>query len=188
MNSPLHLHFTRDAFLDWVERQEGRFELKDGKVVTVTGGTVPHAKLIFAIALAIGRRIDRKKWDVTTADLAIEIEDDIRFPDIVIKPRIKGETGRIGRNPIILFEVLSPSSVGTDMVAKAAEYLSLPSLQTYVVASQDVPRMWVWTRSPETGRFPRIPDEIEGMAANLALPALGLSLPLAELYEAPDEE
>ena len=79
-------------------------------------------------------------------------------------------------------EVLSPSSVGTDMVEKLAEYTSLASLEAYIVASQDEPICWVWQRSGEDRSFPKTPEEIAGRDKAIMIAALGISLPLSEIY------
>lgn len=79
-------------------------------------------------------------------------------------------------------EVLSPSSAGRDLAIKATEYTSLPSLEAYVVASQDKAIVWVWQRDPDTRAFPAQPVEIEGLDGIISVPALGVTLPLAEIY------
>lgn len=84
--------------------------------------------------------------------------------------------------PVLIVEVLSPSSTGTDLTAKLAEYTSLPSLQAYIVASQDEPIVWVWQRDAATGAFPDKPQEVSGREAAIGVAALELSLPMADLY------
>jgi Uma2 family endonuclease len=83
--------------------------------------------------------------------------------------------------PLLIVEVLSLSSLQTDMREKADEYLTLPSLHAYVVASQDEPRVWVWLRGDD-GKFPKEPTMIAGADQTLAVAALGLSISLGEVY------
>ena len=83
---------------------------------------------------------------------------------------------------VLLVEVLSPSSVARDMNLKLAEYTSLPSLQCYVVASQDEAIVWVWQRDEDTGAFPALPQEISGLDGRIDVRSLGIDLPLAEIY------
>jgi Uma2 family endonuclease len=85
------------------------------------------------------------------------------------------------QSPVVLIEVLSPSSTGTDMTEKLAEYTSLPSLEAYIVASQDEPICWVWQRG-EDRAFPKKPKEIAGRDKSIDIAALGISLPLAEIF------
>lgn len=82
---------------------------------------------------------------------------------------------------MLLAEVLSPSSLETDLHEKAEEYTALPSLRAYVVLAQDEPRLWVWQRGDD-GLFPKAGEMIEGSDAVLKLPALGIELPLVAIY------
>ena len=84
--------------------------------------------------------------------------------------------------PLLVVEVLSPSSVARDMNLKLAEYTSLPSLQCYIVASQDEAIVWVWQRDEDTGTFPALPQEISGLDGRIDVRGLGIDPPLAEIY------
>lgn len=68
------------------------------------------------------------------------------------------------------------------MNLKLAEYTSLPSLQCYIVASQDEAIVWVWQRDEDTGGFPALPEEIVGIDAAIVVRALCITLPLGEIY------
>jgi Uma2 family endonuclease len=130
----------------------------------------------------LSARLDRMTWAVAPTDIAIEIGSDIRFPDVVVERRQGDDTAISTHTPTLLVEVLSPSSVGTDMTAKLAEYTSLPSLEACIVASQDEPICWVWQRGGEGRTFPRTPQEVAGRDSAIEIVALGLSLPLGEIY------
>ena len=78
---------------------------------------------------------------------------------------------------------ISPSSVARDLNVKVAEYLSLPSLEAYIVASQDEPIVWIWQRSTEGARdFPKQPVEINGRDQAIALSFFGFSIAMEPLY------
>jgi len=69
------------------------------------------------------------------------------------------------------------------MHIKAAEYMSLASLEAYIVAAQDEPRLWIWHRSSEADRhWPKVPHEVHGREKAVPVAALGLDLPMAEIY------
>jgi Uma2 family endonuclease len=81
---------------------------------------------------------------------------------------------------VLIAEVLSPSSERTDLGDKSAEYLRLPSLAAYLVLAQDEIKARVWTRGP--AGFPCGPDISEGTDAVVRTEALGIDLPLHEVY------
>ncbi len=172
------------SFLHWVQRQEGRFEFKDGRVVMHAGSARRHAWVTLGFASAFLQRLDPGDWAVGSPDVAVEIGEDIRYPDVVVERKVDDGATLSTSTPIILVEVLSPSSVGRDLNVKLAEYTSLASLEAYFVASQDEPIMWVWQRDADTRVFPSKPLEIGGRDGIIEISTLKLSLPLAELFRA----
>jgi Uma2 family endonuclease len=85
----------------------------------------------------------------------------------------------VATTPILIAEVLSPSSATLDLGDKAAEYLRLPSLATYLVLSQDEIKAWVYLKGTDQRPGPQV---ISGASAAISIPALAIDLPLAEIY------
>jgi Uma2 family endonuclease len=182
MNAPLDLRMDNSTFLQWVQEREGRFELERGRVVQqMTGGSRNHSVLVGRIVMAFGNRLDPVNWNVCPTDLAVEIYNSVRFPDVLIERTGQDGKGLATSEPVVLVEVLSPSSVVRDLKTKLGEYTTLPSLQAYVVASQDEPIMWIWQRNSD-GAFPSDPLEAGSRMSILNVDHLGVSIPLAELY------
>ena len=59
--------------------------------------------------------------------------------------------------------------------------MSLAALEGYIVASQDEARCWVWHRGPDR-QFAQLPEEILGSERVIDVPALGVSIPVADIY------
>jgi Uma2 family endonuclease len=182
MNAPIGLKLDKKAFLHWVQKQERRFELKDGEVVVHPGGSRQHAALVGRLVTVLSNRLDPDVWTVCPTEFAVEIGPDIRYPDILVERVHDDRRALSTENPIVLIEVLSPSSIGTDMTEKLAEYTSLASLEACIVASQDEPICWVWQRGGAERSFPQRPQEIAGRDTAIEIAALGISLPLAEIF------
>lgn len=172
---------SKAAFFATIRDRQGHFELKDGCLIVQAGGSRNHAFIIGRFVVALGHRLDPHDWATCPTELAVEIGDDIRYPDVVVESMSGDGKAYVAGRPVVLIEVLSPSSTGTDMAVKLAEYTSLPSLEAYIVASQDEPICWVWQRRQD-GHFPRIPQEVKGREASIALIGRGIALPLAEIY------
>jgi Uma2 family endonuclease len=182
MNAPLDLRMDNHAFLQWVQGREGRYELEKGRVVQqLTAGSRNHSVLVGRIVMAFGNRLDPTAWNVCPTDLAVEIADSVRYPDILVERTGQDGKALVTSEPIVLVEVLSPSSVVRDLKIKLCEYTALPSLQAYIVASQDEPIVWIWQRD-QAKVFPSDPAEISGRAALLTVDHLAVTIPLAELY------
>jgi Uma2 family endonuclease len=182
MNAPLGLKLDKRGFLQWVQKQERRFELKDGEVIMHPGVSRDHYKLVGRFVVAFSNRLDPDVWNVGPTDFAVEIGPDIRYPDVLIE-RVHADRKALStQDPVVLVEVLSPSSVGTDMVEKLAEYTSLHSLEAYIVASQDEPICWVWQRGGDDRSYPSKPEEIAGRDQGIEIAALQISLPMSEIF------
>lgn len=170
-------------FFAWLQTKEGgRYELKDGEIVVHPGVSRNHHRVVGAFSFSLRTRLPIEDWDVAIGEFAAEIGEDIRYPDVLVERRAEDGAAYSTKEPILLVEVLSPSSAGRDLTIKAAEYTSLPTLETYIVASQDEAIVWVWQRDGETRAFPAQPEEIAGLDGVIDIPALGVTLPLAEAY------
>lgn len=181
-NAPYQAPMTKAEFLRWVQRQERRHDLVQGRTLMHAGSTKRHNWLAQNFAFGLRARLAADVWSIGLADVAVAIGDDVRYPDLLVE-RLQGDGGElISEYPVLIVEVLSPSSVGTDMTVKLAEYTSLKSLQAYIVASQDEAICWLWARDTGTGAFSAKPQEIAGREAVIEITALQLALPMGEIY------
>ena len=174
------LRAVQDAFLLWAGEQDERHELVGGAIIMMSPVNRAHAVLTVRLIAALARQLDSDRYDVTGPDFGVRTHRGIRSPDVMVDARAPSNS-RAAEAPILIGEVLSPSSVAVDMVEKVAEYTALASLQVYLVFSQDEPRAWVWRRN-DGGRFPDAPAMVSGADAILAVDALGANLSFAEIY------
>lgn len=180
MNIQLPLRMNKAAFLDWVQGRKERHELDRGRVIMMTGGTRAHWQITANLVRALDARLDPEKWAVLP-ELGIDLESEsIRFPDIIVDLAGEAPKDLTATAPVLIAEVLSPSSERVDLGDKSAEYLRLPSLAAYLVFAQDEVKAWVWTRG--SAGFPAGPQVLEGDDAAISIDALGIELPLVEVY------
>jgi Uma2 family endonuclease len=181
MNVQLDLRMDKSEFLAWVQAREGHYELAGSRVMMMTGGSRGHAILVRRLAAALEKRLDSKRWTVLTSDFGIDLGPaTVRYPDVLVDVaggRFKDLTATA---PVLIAEVISPSSAKDDLGAKAQEYVRLPSLCAYLVLAQDEAKARVWLRGVEG--FSPEPAFIEGQDAVLAIAPLGVDLPLSEIY------
>jgi len=169
------------GFLAWIEGREGRYELARGRVVMMTGGSRGHSLITRRLSNVLESRLDAARWVVCTSDFAVNIgQNTIRYPDVVVDAAGGQWKDLTATMPALIAEILSPSSVATDLGDKAAEYLRLPSLSAYLVLSQDEPKAWVWVRT-DSG-FEAGAEVIAGENGIVRIPALSIELSLAEIY------
>ncbi|NVO17855.1 MAG: Uma2 family endonuclease [Rhodoplanes sp.] len=166
------------TFLDWAEAREEHCELVGGRVVMVIRPVVGHALIIANLRDALRDRLSREAWYVLS-DCGIDTgPQTIRAPDVVVMSTGGDLKAKTASSPVLIAEVLSPSTATIDLGDKVAEYLRLPSLLAYLVVAQDEPKLWLFLRGTEGFGAPQV---IAGLDASVAIPALGLDLPLAEI-------
>ncbi len=178
----------RATYADYLaveQNSEHRHELIDGVIVAMAGGSDEHNAIAGRLAMLLGLRLeapcryyspDQRFWIAASARG--------RYADGSIvcgKPEHPPHDPQATTNPLVAIEVLSPSSEGDDEGDKRLDFQSVPSLQAYVLVSQD--RRWVRVyRRDATGAWPAAP-EAYGDGASLSLPALSAPLGVAEIYE-----
>jgi Uma2 family endonuclease len=170
----------KPAFLAWVQEREGRYELDDGHVVMMTGGTRGHGRILRRLAVALERRIDAGRWEVWTSDFGVDLgAKTVRYPDVVIDAVGGADKDLTAAAPVLIAEVTSPSSATDDLGEKAAQYVRLANLAAYLVLAQDEPKAWVWVRG--ASGFPPSPAVVDEKGV-IVIPSLGIELPLTEIY------
>jgi Uma2 family endonuclease len=179
MNLAVRKPMSLAEFLEWEERQELRYEFDGVEPVAMTGGTVGHATIQGNLAIAIGGRLRGKPCRFYGSDLKIRVADDhIRYPDGMVVCSPVDRTAKVVHDPVVIFEVLSPSTAAKDRIVKAREYQATPSVKRYVMLEQDRIGATVHVRAQDGWSVLVLKDD-----DTLDMPEIGLAIPLAEFYE-----
>ena len=183
MNLQSKMPATADEFLRWNEGREGKREFVRGRVVELMIHTTKrHAILATRLAAMLMRSLPYPVFSVGSADFAIRTPDGVRYPDVFVDRETAGGnlTDLAASEPVLLAEILSPSSYTRDFGEKLADYTGIPSLLHYLILAQDEPRIWLWSRAMDgTWSGPLL---AAGMETTVGLPGLDATLALSELY------
>jgi Uma2 family endonuclease len=141
MNAPdfRQPRMTVPEFIAWAERQSDgkRHELVNGKIVAMAPERARHnlAKLAVAIALREAVNAARLSCTVFTDGVAVAInEDTAREPDASVQCGVAVDLdSMVIEAPLIVVEVVSPSSERDDADTKLIEYFSVPSIHHYLI-------------------------------------------------------
>ncbi len=169
---------TVEAFLDWESRQEIKYEFDGFQPVAMTGGTWNHAAIQANLIRAIGNRLRGGPCRIVGSDVKIQVAGSIRYPDALVVCTPVRPGALVVTDPVVVFDVLSESTSSTDRIEKNREYRDTPSVQRYVILEQTKAAATVYARSGDAWQA----EILVGDAA-LVLPEVGVSVPLAELYE-----
>ncbi|WP_407526789.1 Uma2 family endonuclease [Methylobacterium oryzisoli] len=156
-----------------------RWELLDGEPILMAPQSERHQQIVGNLIRQIGPLADRLGCRALPGlGLRNEFVDDYApIPDIVVRCGPLLPDG-YARDPILVAEVLSPSTMHNDRGRKAAFYQSLQTLRTFLIVYQDEPRVEVWQR----GNGPDWSVRALGLDDTLPLPDLAGSVPVAALY------
>jgi Uma2 family endonuclease len=101
----------------------------------------------------------------------------IRYPDAFVYCTSVPPGETVIREPVVVFEVLSPGTSRTDRIEKLREYQATPSIQRYVILEQDSIAAMVFTRHGDGW-------DVRPVTAgdDLAMPEIGVTLALADIY------
>ncbi|EHP90231.1 protein of unknown function DUF820 [Methylorubrum extorquens DSM 13060] len=112
------------------------------------------------------------------AVLSDSMDTFVPIPDVVVRCGLPLRDG-YARDPVLVAEVLSPSTMSRDRGRKTDFYRSIASLKLFLIAYQDEPRVEVWRREPEGGWA----FEAHGLGDAIDLPELGGHLAVAQIYD-----
>ena len=176
------------TYADYLAVEQGsttRHEYIDGVIVAMAGGSDEHNAITNKlVALCVVRLTgecrsyspDQRFWIAATRRGRYSDGSIICGP-----PEHPAHDSQATTNPIVVIEVLSPSSEGDDGGDKRHDFQSLASLQAYVVAAQDEPRVRVYRRT-QGGEWGGEPDVYRD-GHSFELPTLSSAIAVAAVYE-----
>lgn len=169
---------TLEEFLVWEEQQEERWEFDGLRPIAMTGGTRAHAFVQASLVRLVGNASVGTPCRVYASHLKVATATTARYPDAFVACSKSGLTDLVESEPVVIFEILSPSAKAEDLVRKSAEYRRTPSVQRYVVLEQAEISITVFTRRGDLW----VTDALSGTEAVLDMPEISVTLTLGEIY------
>lgn len=172
-----------EEFLDWDHAQDTKHELVDGVPIAMTGTSEGHNVILMNIAATLFNKLRGGPCRPFASDMAMKTGvRSGRYPDVTVDCGPRNARNRVVPNPVVVFEILSPSTEGEDRTVKLGEYNERRSVAHYVLVEQSAPLVHVYSRG-ETGEFRLRAQEVQGLDGVVELPAVQVSVSMAEIYE-----
>lgn len=165
---------------------EVRHEYFDGEVFAMAGGTKSHNLIKGNIMAGLRAGVRQSGCRAYDESVRLAVQDDFHYtyPDVVVTcdPADRRDPLTV-RHPVLIVEVLSPSTADYDRSRKFRQYQKIAALRHYLLVSQTA---WVleWFRRDEAGQW--IYTLFSDPTDVLEIPDLGLRLPLADVYDDTD--
>lgn len=167
-------------FQTWVEEtpEDERWELLDGEPVLMSPPRARHQRIVMNVGRRLDELAERRGCNALPGlgVLSAAMDDFAPIPDIVVLCGPLPSDGYT-RNPILIAEVLSPSTMTNDLGRKTVFYRSVESLRTFLIVYQDEARVEVWSRGDGWSMRGLGRDDV------IDLPELGGSLAVSALYD-----
>lgn len=175
--------FTPQEYLTLERQAKTKSEFFEGEIYAMAGASRKHVLIEGNIIRELGNRLKGRPCAVLTSNMRVRVRSTglYTYPDASVvcgKPEFEDINGDTLLNPTVLVEVLSPSTESYDRGEKFMQYRRLPSLQEYVVVSQD---------KVLVERFRRVGDlwvigDVHRLDGVLRLESIDCEVPLSEIY------
>jgi Uma2 family endonuclease len=179
------LRMSAADYLAFERKAEERHEFSYGRVYAMAGESLNHSTVCFNVAGRIFAQLIGKSCRGFSPNMKICVSETGRYyyPDLSIacgEPVFHDDYKDVLMNPVVVIEVLSPSTEKRDRSTKLLDYQSIPSLQDYLLISQDKPVIEHYSRQAD-GRW--LYQATRGLENSVEIPSIDCRLVLAEVYD-----
>ena len=176
-------YFTPEEYIALERKAEFRNEYFSGQIVAMSGGSYNHSLIVTNILGELHHQFKGRGCEVLTHSMRVRAipRDTYFYPDVVVvcgEPEFEDDVFDTLLNPILIVEVLSPSTEAYDRGEKFTRYKHIASLQEYVLVSQDKVSVEHHRRHGTQWML----SHYRALEEVLRLPAIGCELPLRDIY------
>lgn len=175
---------TEQQYLEIERAAEFKHEFLDGEMIAMSGASMRHAIISGNIFVELRSILRGEDCKPINSDLRVRVSERLyTYPDVSVvcgKPLLADENQDVLLNPVVIFEVLSPSTEKYDRGLKFQLYRTNESLREYILVSQDSVRVEQYVRQDATTWT--LHDYVS-MNDELKMDSIGVSLPLHRIYD-----
>lgn len=178
--------FTLEEYRTMEETADIRHEYRNGDIITMPGGSEAHSAIASNLLIYLGFLLRDSNFRLYNSDLRVWIPEYScgTYTDLMVvdgQPQLNGDRTDEILNPLLIVEVLSPSSEAYDRGEKFRKYRSIPSFREYLLVSQTEPYIEKYHKLDDSNnRWQwQVCDRLEQL---ILLHSLNVEIPLAEVY------
>lgn len=133
-----HHNISTTEYLEGEALSDSKHELIDGDVYAMAGTSVNHERISMNISRKIGNHLETSICEPLGSDMKVKANSNFYYPDTIVDCNFDEATPYYTDSPKLIVEVLSKSTRRIDQTIKRADYLSIPSLEEYILIEQDI--------------------------------------------------
>ena len=186
MSAESKRRYTLEEYLALERESDERLEFWNGEIFAMSGGTLAHERVMRNAFNALQTELRGKGCEVFGSGMQIKVPSALpyRYADgsvVCGKVEVERFSGTdLLLNPVLIYEVLSPSTEAYDRGDKFTYYKSIPSLREYLLIAQHRPHVTHYVKQDDgTWSY----SEINGLDGSVYLPSLDVTLKLSAIYE-----
>jgi Uma2 family endonuclease len=175
-------------YLAWEGEQDRKYEYENGKIIAMTGGTIPHGQIPANLSALLLPHLRGKFCKITVSDAKVSIKSEkYYYPDVMVSCDKRDRFSRdFLQYPILIAEVLSPSTEARDRGVKQQNYMAIETLQTYILITPERPIIEIYQRRDRTWEYQSIAianTSFEQESPLIHITSIDLQFPLSAIYE-----
>jgi len=150
-------YLTPEQYLEIERKAEYKSEYYGGEMFAMSGARRAHNVISMNIGSGLHSQLRRRRCEVYQSDMRVRVNPTglYTYPDVVVvcgEPQFADETMDNLVNPVVLVEVLSPSTEAYDRGRKFEHYRKIESLRQYILVASDRMSVELYTRQ-ESGQW-----------------------------------
>ncbi|MDQ6695273.1 MAG: Uma2 family endonuclease [Chloroflexota bacterium] len=187
MSSVTKAYYTPEQYLELEREAEYKSEYIDGQIYAMSGASEAHNLIAGNIFGELRTQFRGRPCRVYMSDMRVKVSlsDMYTYPDVVAVcggPVFEDSQVDTLTNPMVIVEVLSPSTEAYDRGVKFARYRDLGSLTDYILVSQDKVSVEHFRRQGD-GSKQWLLNVVDDLAGTMRLPSVGCEVSMAYIYE-----
>ncbi len=171
-----------EDYLEGEEISQVRYEYVDGEVYAMAGASDTHYRISMNFATKLDAHLENSKCEAFMAEMKLRADEKtFYYPDVFVACDKVKKSKFYREEPILIIEVISPSTRQTDRREKLRAYQQIPSVQEYIIVEQDKIHIELHRRQPD-GRWITYFYNDNDMDEEIEFQSVDLKLTLDEIY------
>jgi Uma2 family endonuclease len=175
--------YSLEEYLALEATSEEKHEYYNGEIFAMAGGTFRHAAITINITTSLKRQLAGKNCHALSEQMRLATPSGLyTYPDASVycgKPELSDTQTEL-KNPVVIVEVLSPSTKNYDRGDKFKLYRSIPSFQEYLLVDSESVSVEHFSKL-DRGEW--LLREYTSLSDTIDLRAIDLSLSLCDIYD-----
>jgi Uma2 family endonuclease len=175
---------TEEQYLSIERAADFKSDYFRGEMFAMSGASMQHVRLQGNLFNQLSSALSGGRCEAFGSDLRVRVSSSMyTYPDISVvcgDPVLADDYQDVLLNPVVIFEVLSPSTERYDRGLKRQRYRAIATLQDYILVSQSELHIEQYTRQENNLWVVR---DYESLPEELNIVSIGVSLSLARIYE-----